>query len=142
MGNNTAFTDVSNVAYTREELEAKARKDFASLPKYMRVLEVSGHDENGDNRDFEFEEPGLLVRVDKLPPTAEGLSRWCDNWLDPFWPVTPMQYLQEMDGVPGWEIYGTSYHYPDGRADRTTFTPASWIERLVCSMWGWRVDVC
>lgn len=118
--------------FTRNEIEQRAAADFAALPKYMRVTYLKGNAHNGDTRECWFDDPGVLVRVDQ--PSEGELTRWMGDYLDPLWPVTPLESRNGMSGIHGWEMYGTSYKYPTGEKDETKFTPVSriraWWEAL------------
>jgi hypothetical protein len=125
--------------WTRNELEARAAADIAALPRYIRVDYLKGYDNSGDTLGFRFDPPGLLVRVDAALP--EEQTRWMDDWLDPLWPVTPLETMPEMAGGHGWEMYGTSYQYPSGTAEPTRYDKVSrfavfmvrlnrWIDKL------------
>ena len=85
-------------------LEARALADYARhLGKVVEVGFVSGY--HGDDS-VEILGP-FLVKVTK---TSQGdILHWNDEWLDPYWNVTPVGKYPELNGVRSFWANGPSY---------------------------------
>lgn len=93
---------------TKEELEAKARADYAShLGKEVYVKAISGWLGHAKTLDIVLDPPALV----KVGETDDGdVARWMDDWLDPVFDVTLVQPHPQLKDMEAFWIYGTSYH--------------------------------
>jgi hypothetical protein len=115
-----------------EQLEQTVLQDYAAIAgKYIRVTYLKGYAENGDTIECAFDAPGVVVRVDVGAAEHGDLLRRMDKeWIDPCWPVTPMEDCQEMAGGHGWEIYGHSYSAKGSTPEMTEYAPVTIWEKI------------
>ena len=53
------------------------------------------------------------VRVDKT--RAEDLHHWNDEFLDPYWDITPVDGYPQLDGIRSFWTHGKSYEVTDAK---------------------------
>jgi hypothetical protein len=91
------------------ELERRVLADYRTVSgTVVRVVCLKGCTENGDTRELDYTDNPIPVKI------GEGTVdiRWMDGeWIDPYWPVTPLENRPGMEGLHGWEIHGDSYRY-------------------------------
>jgi hypothetical protein len=95
---------------TEAELEQKAWNDYQAVVNRIvwATLLVGFHDKDEDYYEVNFDPP-IPVRV--VPTDREMVVRWCCNeWLDPYYAVEPLEQRPEMAAYDGWELYGQSLH--------------------------------
>ena len=116
---------------TREDIEKQVLSDYRHISgKVIAVAYLRGYRENGDDLEMDFSECPIWVRVDAGASTND-LLRWMDQtFIDPCWPVTPLESRSGMEGVQGWEIYGHSYAFPTGGVCRTDYGDVSLLQRM------------
>ena len=97
----------------RAEAERRALEDFnAVVGKELTVRMVSGYNENDDSVDVD----GIPIRV-TVDNTSFSLDHWVDEYLDPYWDVTPVGEYPELAGLRSFWTFGPSYRVVDGRVE-------------------------
>lgn len=97
----------------RAEAEKRALRDFnAAAGKEITVRSITGYNEQGDSVDVD----GVSIRV-RVDNTTSSLAHWVDEFLDPYWVVTPIGEYPELAGLRSFWTYGPSYRVIDGRVE-------------------------
>lgn len=101
----------------KASLEATAKAHHAAhLGKILLCREVTGYNDKDDSVDVICDPP---ARMRVCSAMAGDLEHWNDNWLDPYWDVTPVEPHPALDGIRSLWVFGTSY-CTDGSIKPTT----------------------
>lgn len=105
---------------------------YADPDASPEALEALGPFESGD---VAFP-GGLPVTVDPGQDPRCGLLNWNNEWLDPFWDVTPAEPLPpELRGTGSWWVMGPSLNGETGEVDwgslREAPEPEQWPGRYL-----------
>jgi hypothetical protein len=95
----------------RKEAEARAQADYdAVVGKTIEIHQITGYDERDNS--VEVDGVSIQVRVDSTDPS--NLRHWCDEYLDPYWDVTPIGDHPQLAGLRSLWTYGPSYKVVEG----------------------------
>ena len=102
-----------------KKMEDAAWRDFADhRGRVLLATHVYGTDDHSNSVDLVFEPP-LYVRVDDVTPLGSDIGHWVDEWLDPYWNVTPLEPHESLTGIHSTWVYGISYTAKTGEVQRS-----------------------
>lgn len=91
--------------------EARAKADYAAVAgTEITVKSITGYDEKGNSVDVE----GTFRVIVDAGARAEDLCHWNDEYLDPYWDVTPVGDYPELKGLRSFWTFGNSYRAAEG----------------------------
>jgi hypothetical protein len=97
------------------EAERLAEADFLRVAGKVIITRegsgVTGHNEHGDSVEVFGE---FRVIVDRTSP-HDDLHHWNDEFLDPYWNVTPAEDYPELRGLRSFWTFGPSYRIADNQ---------------------------
>ncbi len=104
----------------REQLEEKALADYRSHRGVVILAShLYGYNELDDSVELHLDPP-MRCRVDRTPD--DSILHWIDEWLDPYWYVTPLDKKDPiLLGLRSFWTDGPSYNLHTGETD-----PPSW----------------
>lgn len=98
----------------RAEAERRALEDFnAAVGKEITVQMISGYNDSDDGVDVD----GVSIRVRVDSTKNVSLDHWVDEYLDPYWDVTPIGEYPELTGLRSFWTFGPSYRVIDGKVE-------------------------
>jgi hypothetical protein len=102
----------------QDELEQKAISDFQAHRGHIILAnEFFAYNEQDDSVDVLLD-TSLRFRVDK-DTRSEDILRWVDEYLDPYWYVTPLDANRaELRGLRSFCVFGPGYNLNTGECSQ------------------------
>lgn len=95
------------VLLLKASLEERAKADHAAhLGKILLCREVTGYNDQDHPVDVTCDPP---ARMRVCAAMCGDLEHWNDDWLDPYWDVTPVEPHPALNGIRSLWVFGKSY---------------------------------